>query len=37
MRADAGEGKPLIHSTLGQDELWVKDLVLATWAKNEEA
>ena len=32
MRADAGEGTPLIHSTLGKDELWVKDLVLATWA-----
>jgi hypothetical protein len=32
MRADAGEGTPLIHSTLGQDELWVKDLILATWA-----
>lgn len=31
MRADAGEGTPLIHSTLGQDELWVKDLILATW------
>jgi len=31
MRADAGEGKPLIHSTLGQDELWVNDLILATW------
>ena len=37
MRADAGEGKPLIHSTLGQDELWVKDLVLATWALKNEA
>lgn len=37
MRADAGEGKPLLHSTLGQDELWVKDLVLATWAQMDEA
>jgi len=37
MRADAGEGRPLIHSTLGQDELWVKDLVLATWALDGEA
>jgi hypothetical protein len=37
MRADAGEGRPLIHSTLGQDELWVKDLVLATWALKNEA
>ena len=37
MRADAGEGNPLIHSTLGQDELWVKDLIRATWAKYQEA
>ena len=37
MRADAGEGRPLIHSTLGPEELWVKDLVLATWALNDEA
>jgi hypothetical protein len=35
MRADAGEGKPLIHSTLGQDELWVKDLILATWVAKD--
>ena len=37
MRADAGDGKPLFHSTFGQDELWVKDLVLATWAQMDEA
>jgi hypothetical protein len=35
MRADAGEEKPLIHGTLGQDELWVKDLILATWAAED--
>lgn len=33
MRAGAGEGAPLVHSTLGLDELWVKDLILATWAR----
>lgn len=32
MRADAGEGLPLVHSTLDADEQWVKDVVLATWA-----
>ena len=32
MRADAREGAPLVHSTLGDDERWVKDVVLATWA-----
>jgi hypothetical protein len=37
MRADAGDGKPLIHSTFGQDELWVKDLVFATWALKDDA
>jgi hypothetical protein len=35
MRAGAGEGTPLVHSTLGQDELWVKDLVLTTWAAED--
>lgn len=35
MRADAREGRPLVHSTLGQDELWVKDLILATWAAED--
>jgi hypothetical protein len=33
MRADSGEGWPLVHSTLGAEDLWVKDLVLATWAR----
>jgi len=37
MRADAGEGARLVHSTLGPDDLWAKDLILATWAKNDEA
>jgi hypothetical protein len=36
MRADAEEGKPLIRSTLGRDELWVRDLVFATWAAKSE-
>jgi hypothetical protein len=35
MRADAGEGAPLVHTTLGQDELWAKDLILATWAAED--
>ncbi|HEX9687350.1 MAG TPA: hypothetical protein VGA25_16030 [Burkholderiales bacterium] len=32
MRAAAGEGASLVHSTLGHDDLWVKELILATWA-----
>jgi len=35
MRADAAEGAPLLHSTLGQDDAWVKDLILATWAAED--
>jgi hypothetical protein len=34
LRAEAGEGQPLVYSTLGAEDLWVKDLVLATWARN---
>lgn len=34
MSAGAGEGQPFIHPMLGADDLWVKDLVLATWARN---
>jgi hypothetical protein len=37
MRADAGEGARLVHSTLGQDDLWAKDLILATWARLDTA
>lgn len=37
MRAETGQGKPLIHSTLGNDDLWVRELVLATWARLDEA
>jgi hypothetical protein len=33
LRAEAGDGMPLVHSTLGPDDLWVKDLVLATWVR----
>jgi len=32
MRDDAVPGQPLVHSALGQDDLWVKDLVFAMWA-----
>jgi hypothetical protein len=35
MRADAADGAPLLHSTLGQDDAWVKDLILATWAAED--
>jgi len=35
LRTEAGEGKPLEHSTLSGDEAWLKDVVLATWAKDE--
>jgi hypothetical protein len=35
MRADRAEGWPLVHSTLDPDDLWVKDLVLATWARGD--
>ncbi|HSC96245.1 MAG TPA: hypothetical protein VLC73_14850 [Burkholderiales bacterium] len=35
MRAGAGAGAPLVHSTLGQDELWVRDLIFATWAAQD--
>jgi hypothetical protein len=34
LRADAGEGQPLVHSTLGAEDLWVKDFVLATWVRD---
>lgn len=37
MRADAGEGRPLVHSTLRADEQWAGDLVRATWAAAHEA
>ncbi|MGH8641782.1 MAG: hypothetical protein ACRET6_08715 [Burkholderiales bacterium] len=33
LRAEAGDGKPPVHSTLGAEDEWVKDLVLATWAR----
>lgn len=35
MRAGAGEGASLVHSTLGEDERWVKELILATWAAQD--
>jgi len=31
MRADAGAGQSLIHNALGQDDLWVREFVFATW------
>ncbi len=33
LRADVGDGEPLVHSTLGAEDVWVKDFVLATWAR----
>lgn len=33
MLADAGEKRPVAYTTLGADERWVKDLILATWAR----
>ena len=35
MRSEAGEGKPLEHSTFSTDQAWLKDLVLATWAREQ--
>jgi hypothetical protein len=35
MRADAGERAPLVRSTLGNDEQWARDLILATWAAQD--
>lgn len=35
LRADAAEGQPLVHSTLGAEDLWVKDFVLAAWASED--
>jgi hypothetical protein len=32
MKAAAGEDGPLLHSTLTEEERWVKDWILATWA-----
>jgi hypothetical protein len=33
LRAEAGDGQPMVHSTLAAEDLWVRDLVLATWAR----
>jgi hypothetical protein len=35
MRTEAGEGKPLEHSTFITEQAWLKDLVLATWARDQ--
>ncbi|MBI3044938.1 MAG: hypothetical protein HYY78_19140 [Betaproteobacteria bacterium] len=35
--ADAGERRPCAYSTLDADERSVKDVILATWAKSDEA
>jgi hypothetical protein len=35
MRAEARAGAPLVHSTLGDDERWVRDFLLATWAAQD--
>lgn len=34
MRTAAGEGRPLIHSTFSAEDNWLKDVVLATWARD---
>jgi hypothetical protein len=36
MRADAAEGASLVHSTLDAGDAWIRDLLLATWAKDRE-
>jgi hypothetical protein len=33
LRAEAGNGQPLVHSTLDADDLWVKDAVMECWVK----
>ena len=35
MRADAGAGQSLVHNALGQDDLWVREFVFATWAAED--
>jgi hypothetical protein len=35
LRTEAGEGKPLEYSTFSADEGWLKDVVLATWARDQ--
>lgn len=35
LRADAGAGQVLVHSALGQDDLWIRDFVFATWVAKE--
>jgi hypothetical protein len=35
LRTEAGEGKPLEHSTFSAEDAWLKDAVLATWAKDQ--
>ena len=34
MRADAAEGAALVHSSLEPGDAWIKDLLLATWARD---
>ncbi len=34
MRAEAGEGRAMEHSTFAADDAWLKDVVLATWARD---
>lgn len=37
MRAGAVEGQPFIHSSLGPDDQWIRDIVMATWAMPDRA
>ena len=33
LRAEVDEGRPLVHTTLGAEDQWVKELVMACWVK----
>lgn len=35
MRTDAEAGQSMVHSTLGDDDRWVRDLVFATWVAED--
>lgn len=36
MRMNSEQGKPLVYSTFSADEAWLKDVILATWARDQE-
>jgi hypothetical protein len=35
MRTEAGEGRAMEHSTFRAEDSWPKDVVLATWARDQ--